>query len=145
MARTKDQAIQQSSVRPWDTQMIARAVNDHGSTPVKIAWSRTDGDSSPLPPFPFHVYLIRGADSLTADEVLAHKLLRCLSTQQLADPCWHIEVFTTVQDNVFACIDHFEQEKAFRQFTSRAPYMPDKNCFLVLDSDKWEDDGLLSI
>jgi len=124
---------------------MARTIDDHGSAPAKIAWSRNMGDSSPLPPFPFHVYLIQGVSFLIADKNLAHRLLCCLSTQQLSDPCWHLEVFTTVQDNVFACIDHYEQEKAFRKLESYAPYLPDKNCFLVVDSDNWEREGLLSV
>ncbi|CAD0087651.1 unnamed protein product [Aureobasidium vineae] len=146
MARTKAQAIEQAGAPPsWDTQTLARTLDDHGSAPIKIAWSRTNGDSSPLPPFPFHVYLTRGADSLTADEVLGYQLLYRLHTQELADPCWHLELFTVVQDNVFACVEHYEQEKAFRKFGFHAPYMPDKNCFLVIDSDKWRDEGLLSV
>lgn len=145
MARTKAQAIAQSSAHPWNTQITARTLDDHSSAPVKLAWSRSQGEDSPLPPFPFHVYVIRGGDFLVADEDLAYKLLCRLSTQQLCDPCWHLEVFTTVKDNVFACIDHYEQEKGSRILGSRAPYVPDKNCFLVIDSDKWEDEGLLSI
>ena len=145
MARTKAQAIAQSTPRPWSTQIIARTVHDHGSAPVKIAWPRNMGDYSPLPPFPFHVYLIQGVNSLIADEDLAYKLLCCLGIQQLSDPCWHLEVFTTVQDNVFACIDHYEREKAFRKLESQAPCLPDKNCFLVVNSDNWELEGLLSV
>ncbi|KAG9687449.1 hypothetical protein KCU95_g11105, partial [Aureobasidium melanogenum] len=145
MARTKAQALKESSAPPWYTRILVRTLEDHGSSPVKIAWSRTNGDSSPLPPFPFHVYVIRGADSLTADEVFAERLMYHLQLQQLCDPCWHLEIFTTIRDNVFACIDHYEQEKTFRKFESQAPYMPDKNCFLVVDSDKWEDEGLLSV
>lgn len=124
---------------------MARTLDDHGSVPVKIVWSRTNGDSSPLPPFPFNVYLIRDVESLVADEDLAYKLLCRIHTQQLADPCWHLEVFTAVQDNVFACIDHYEQEKSLRKLESQAPYMPDKKCFLVVDSDDWEREGLLSV
>jgi hypothetical protein len=124
-------------------QIMAYTLDDHGSAPVKIAWSRTNGDSSPLPPFPFHVYLIRGADSSIPDEDLACRLMYCLSTYYFSDPCWHLEIFTTVQDNVFACVEHYEREKVFRRLESKAPYMPDKNCFLVIDSDKWKDEGLL--
>ncbi|KAG9854987.1 hypothetical protein KCU98_g2059, partial [Aureobasidium melanogenum] len=145
MARTKAQALKESSAPPWYTRILVHTLEDHGSSPVKIAWSRTNGDSSPLPLFPFHVYVIRGADSLTADEVFAERLMYHLQLQQLCDPCWHLEIFTTIRDNVFACIDHYEQEKTFRKFESQAPYMPDKNCFLVVDSDKWADEGLLSV
>ncbi|CAD0115048.1 unnamed protein product [Aureobasidium uvarum] len=146
MPRTKAQAIQQAGAPPsWDTQTLVRTLDGHGSSPVKIAWSRTNGDSSPLPPFPFHVYLIRGADTLAADEVLADQLLSCLHKQQLADPCWHLELFTAVQDNIFACVDHYEQQKTLRKLGLQAPYMPDKNCFLVIDADKWKEEGLLSV
>ncbi|THY74105.1 hypothetical protein D6C86_09429 [Aureobasidium pullulans] len=146
MPRTKVQAIQQAGAPPsWETQTLVRALDDHSSSPVKIAWSRTNGDSSPFPPFPVHVYLIRGVDSLAADEVLADQLLYCLHKQQLADPCWHLELFTAVRDNIFACVEHYQQEKISRRLGSQAPYVPDKNCFLVIDSDKWKEEGLLSV
>ncbi|KAI4726310.1 hypothetical protein E4T49_05940 [Aureobasidium sp. EXF-10728] len=150
MARTKAQAIKKADVLPSrDTQTIDRTFLDHCSAAAKIAWtrtwSRTNGCSSSLPPFPFHVYIIRGADSLTIDEVLADEILCRIHTQQLADPRWHLELFTAVQDNIFACVEHFEQEKTFRKLKSQAPYMPDKNCFLVIDADEWKDEGLLSV
>jgi hypothetical protein len=145
MPRTRAQAVAQARIPPWHTQISARTLDDHGSAPVKIAWSRTNGDLSPLEPYPFHVYLIRGVDSLIADEALAYQLMRSLSTDYFSDPRWHLEVFTAVQDNVFACVNHYEQEKTFRKLESQAPYMPDKNCFLVVDSDNWKDEGLLYI
>lgn len=134
------QAIAAASQRPWQVNGIVRT-NDGW----KIAWPRANRDTSPLPPFPFHVYLIRGADSLIVDDVLADKLLCGLLQSMLCGPCWHLEVATTIQDNVWACIDHYEQEKSSRRSDSKAPYMPDKNCFLVIDSDKWEVEGLLSV
>jgi hypothetical protein len=145
MGRTRAQAQAQSAPPPWATQIVARTLDDYRSDPVKIAWSRTNGDSSPLPPYPFHVYLIRGVASLSANEDLAYKLMYYICTDYLADPCWHLEIFTTVHENVFECVDHYEQEKAFRRLQSQAPYMPDKTCFLVVDSDKWIDEGLLYV
>ena len=82
---------------------------------------------------------------MLVDEVFAERLIYHLQPQQLCDPCRHLELITAIQNNVCACIDHYEQEKSFRKFDSQAPYMPDKNCFLVVDSKKWEDAGLLSI
>lgn len=121
MARTKAQVIRQSSPLPWDERILVRTLDDHGSAPVKIAWARTDSDSSPLPPFPFFVYLIHGAESVTVDETLADKLVCRLQLQQLCDPCWHLEIFTTIQDNVCVCIDHYEQEKLFRKSGCYSP------------------------
>lgn len=140
MARTKAQARAAASQRPWQVDGIVRTIDDW-----KIVWPRSNRNTSSLPPFPFHVYLIRGADSLTVDDVLADKLLYCLLQPMLCDPCWHLEVATFIQDNVWACIDHYEQEKRIRRSDSKAPYMPDKNSFLVIDSDKWEIQGLLSV
>ncbi|KAI4718195.1 hypothetical protein E4T48_05619 [Aureobasidium sp. EXF-10727] len=150
MARTKAQAIEQAAALPSrNSQTIDRTSLDHCSAPVKIAWartwSRTNGYSSSLPPFPFHVYIIRRADSLLVDEVLTDEILCRIHTQQLADPRLHLELFTAVQDNIFACVEHYEQEKTFRKLKSRAPYMPDKNCFLVIDADSWKIEGLLSV
>jgi hypothetical protein len=145
MARTKAQAMAQATPAPWHTQITARTIDDHDSAPVKIAWSRTNGDLSPLEPYPFHVYLIHGVDSLIADEALAYQLMCSISTDYFSDPRWHLEVFTAVQDNVSACVDHYEQEKTFRKLESQAPYMPVKNCFLVVDSEKWKDEGLLYV
>ncbi|KAI5277150.1 hypothetical protein E4T47_00009 [Aureobasidium subglaciale] len=135
------EAMKQRFERPWDSRTVVRSFDD-----VQIAWSRLQGGSSTLPPFPFHVYLICGATSLTVTEVLTDKLLYYLSGwQQLCDPCWHLEVFTTVQDNVFACIEHYEQEQASRRLECEKPYMSAKTCFLVVDSDDWEEEGLLSV
>jgi hypothetical protein len=145
MARTKAQAMAQATPAPWHTQITARTIDDHDSAPVKIAWSRTNGDLSPLEPYPFHVYLIHGVDSLIADEALAYQLMCSISTDYFSDPRWHLEVFTAVQDNVSACVDHYEQEKTFRKLESQAPYMPVENCFLVVDSEKWKDEGLLYV
>ncbi|KAI4849552.1 hypothetical protein E4T44_03280 [Aureobasidium sp. EXF-8845] len=145
MGRTREQAIAQSTPPPWATQIVARTLDDYRSDPVKIAWSRKNGDSSPLPPYPFHVYLIRGVTSLSANEELAYKLIYYLCIDQLADTCWHLEIFTTVHENVFECVDHYEQERAFRRSQSQAPYIPDKNCFLVVDFRKWIDEGLLYV
>jgi hypothetical protein len=137
--------VAQARLPPWHTEILARTIDDHVSAPVKIAWSRTNGDLSPLEPYPFHVYLIRGVNALSANEDLAQRLMRSLSTDYFSDPRWHLEVFTAVQDNVFACVDHYEQEKVFRRLGSQAPYMPDKNCFLVVDSEKWKDEGLMYV
>ncbi|KAI5194102.1 hypothetical protein AUEXF2481DRAFT_33263 [Aureobasidium subglaciale EXF-2481] len=135
------EAIKQRLERPLDSRTIVRSFDD-----VQIAWSRSQGGSSPLPPFPFHIYLIRGATSLNVTGVLTDKLLCYISGwQQLCDPCWHLEVFTTVQDNVFACIEHYEQEQTSRRLDCEKPYMSDKTCFLVVDSDEWEDEGLLCV
>ncbi|KAK6003398.1 hypothetical protein QM012_009169 [Aureobasidium pullulans] len=140
MASTKAQARQAASQRPWQVNAIVNAIDGW-----KMAWPRKDGDSSALPPFPFHVYLIHSARTTAVDEILADKLVYCLSQDMLCDPCWHIEVAVPVQDNVFACIDHYEQEKILRKAGSQAPYMPDKNCLLVVDTDNWEVEGLLSV
>lgn len=149
MARGKPtfaDAMRQRFERPWDSRTIVRDVDDHDSAPVKIVWPRTNRQPSPLPPFPFHLYLMHGAESLVVDEVLCDKVICYMDYwQQLSDPCWHLEIYASIQDNVFACIDHYEKERAFRESESESPYMPDKKCFLVVDSDKWEDEGLLSV
>jgi len=149
MARRKPtfaEAMQQRFERPWVTRTVVRAVDDNDSRPVNIVWSRSDTETSPLPPFPFHIYVIREAGSLQVDEVLCDKLICYINYwQSLCDPCWHLEVYASIQDNVFACVEHHEGEKGYRRGDVEGPYMPDKNCFLVVDSEKWEEQGLLSV
>lgn len=148
MARTKPafaERIKAMFAHPWAQRTVVRAVHDHDSFLVKIAWARSEREHSPLPPFPFHVYLIRGAESLEADETIPDKLLCYLRCQALCDPRWHLEVYTSVQDNVFACVYHHEKEKNFRKDDRESPYMPINYCFLVVDSENWEKEGLLSV
>ena len=90
--------------------------------------------------FPFQVYILESAKSLSTDKEFPHRLRTYISSNDACirfnENCsWRLEIFTGPQASILDCIDHHEQEKQHRKSMGSGPIMLNRKEFIVVDNE----------
>lgn len=152
MARTKQTARKSAGVNPPRKQLSSSTskswtIIDH--TGNKIAFSRKSSFRE-FGFFPFQVYILATAASLSTDSDLPNRLRDYIISNngsiRFNENCdWRLEIFNVPQISILDCIKHHEQEKQYRKSLGRGPILLNRKEILVIDDVNWEMKGLLSV
>jgi hypothetical protein len=152
MARTKQTARRSTGGKAPKAYFTGNTpqpltITDHTGNKVIIPGSYSN---SGLGLFPFQVYILESAKSLVAHNDFADKLKRYIAANQACirfnENCrWRLEIFTAVQSSVLECIHHHEKEKEYRKSVGLGPIMLNRKELIIVDTEDWQNTGLLSV
>ncbi|KAH0366077.1 hypothetical protein KCU65_g5548, partial [Aureobasidium melanogenum] len=152
MARTKQTARKSAEARPPRKQLSSSTfkpwtIIDHIGNKIAVP---SKSSYREVGFFPFQVYILASAGSLSTDSDLPEKLKDYISLNDAAirfnENCdWRLEVFTVPQSSILDCINHHEQEKRHRKSLGKGPILLNRKELLVVDDVDWETKGLLSV
>jgi hypothetical protein len=152
MARTKQTARESAGGKAPRKQLSgaiseSMTITDHTGNKVILS-SRSAG--SGLGFFPFQVYILETAKTLTTDKEFPIKLRSYIASNNACirfnENCrWRLEVFTCPQATILNCIYHHEREKAIRQSVGLGPILLNRKELIIVDTEDWETTGLLAV
>ncbi|KAG9949326.1 hypothetical protein KCU85_g4346, partial [Aureobasidium melanogenum] len=152
MARTKQTARKSAEARPPRKQLSSSTfkpltIVDHTGNKIAVP-SRSSFREVGF--FPFQVYILASAGSLSTDSDFPEMLKDYISFNDAAirfnENCdWRLEIFSVPQSSIMDCINHHEQEKRHRKSLGKGPILLNRKELLVVDDMDWETKGLLSV
>ncbi|KAG9670105.1 hypothetical protein KCU99_g6889, partial [Aureobasidium melanogenum] len=152
MARTKQTVRKSAGVRPPRKQLSSRTfkpwtIIDHTGNNIAIP---SKSSFREVGFFPFQVYILASAASLSTDSDFPEKLRDYILSNDAAirfnENCdWRLEIFGVPQTSILDCINHHEQEKRHRKSLGKGPILLNRKELLVVDDVDWETKGLLSV
>lgn len=136
-------------------------IPDYNDDPVTTAWMSQpwhDRYRQQVPPWPFHVYVLRRAEAVLAAQDFPSRFVTWLhelgfmASKDGCDP--HFEFYGRAFTNSISCMDHHRREVQHRNRNGLFPRLPPscherrgdlgyRGFVLIIDSEAWQDAGLL--
>lgn len=152
MARTKQTASKPIGAKGLRRQLLSSkfetsTITDHIGNQIAIS---SKSSFRQIGFFPFQVYILTSAASLSTDSEFPTKLRNYINSNHAPirfneDCSWRLEVFSCPQGSVLDCINHHEEEKQHRKSLGKGPIMLNRKELLVVDDVNWQMKGLLSV
>ena len=135
-------------------------IRDHDGNDVSLVWYLNEYDDEPPeqpPPFPFQVYITKGAASVLQNPGFPAAFacfIERLGGISDGDCCYRFEVYMKSFPNILACVAHQRDEISHRNRNGIAPALVSRwtidgeghgKRIIVIDQDDWAETGVVLV